>query len=375
MINPGSWLGILGGGQLGRMFTTAAQTMGYKVAVLDPDEGSPAGRVAEKHIVAQYDDHSALSELTRLTKVITTEFENVPAESLSLLAASVATRPNAEAVAVAQDRILEKTFLSECGVTVAPSEALTDQNHIQDSELSTLLPGILKASRFGYDGKGQRSVQTVEEASEAYAELGKVPCVLEKRLPLKTEISVVVGRNVQGLTEIFPIAENQHRNGILDLSIVPARISRDLASEAESVAIHIARELNYCGVLCVEFFVLENDELVVNEIAPRPHNSGHYTIDACSLSQFEQQVRILAELPLGHPTLSSPAVMYNILGDLWKAGEPNWEEVVRRNDVKLHLYGKDAPRPGRKMGHITALDRDCDQAIKTILEIKQVLEA
>ncbi|PTQ76242.1 5-(carboxyamino)imidazole ribonucleotide synthase [Nitrosomonas oligotropha] len=373
-IMPGAMLGVLGGGQLGRMFVQAAQQMGYPVTVLDPDSGSPAGRVADAFICANYDDPEALQKLGEQCAAVTTEFENIPANSLRNLAKTCAVSPDAYSVSVAQNRIAEKQFLSINGFTVAPFAVIQQSDDFADQDAADLLPGILKVSQFGYDGKGQVKVASAAEFPAAYAQLNPAVCVLEKFMPLKCEISVVVARGGDGKVATFPVSENQHVNGILDVSIVPARISPQLAGKAQEIACQIAKNLNYQGVLCVEFFVLQDDELVINEIAPRPHNSGHYSIDACVTSQFEQQVRALCGLPLGSTAQLSPAVMINLLGDVWRNGDPDWNIVLQHPSAKLHLYGKTEARPGRKMGHFTVLSSDIETALSEALHIKQQLD-
>lgn len=383
---PGAMLGLLGGGQLGRMFTMAAQSLGYSVTVLDPEERSPAGSIAERHLRADYLDSEALNELASTCAGVTTEFENVPAEALRVLAERCIVSPAAESVAIAQDRILEKNFLAASGFGVAPYAVIQNARTSQRSSNSDgvlpqkqpqlspdLFPGILKVSRFGYDGKGQVRVSNVSELDSAFAGLNREACVLEKLLPLEREVSVIVSRGFDGEVVTFPVSENQHCNGILDISIVPARVSPEIAQNACDIAIRIAEKLDYRGVLCVEFFVLADGRLLVNEIAPRPHNSGHYSINACVTSQFEQQVRILCGMPLGSTSMHGAAVMVNLLGDLWQKGEPEWEQVLRHPDVKLHLYGKRDARPGRKMGHYTVLAETTDAALRLALEIKQSL--
>ena len=369
MIYPDAMLGMLGGGQLGRMFTLAAHSMGYRVTVLDPDPTSPAGTIADVHLRAAYQDREALEQLADTCAAVTTEFENVPAHSLRWLAAHCAVRPTADSVAVAQDRIREKRFLVENGFAVAPF-AVIGKAEDCDGVDATLLPGILKRARFGYDGKGQARVKSREDTRAAFIALGSEPCVLEKLIMLSLEVSVVAARGVDGATRSFPVAENSHRNGILDVSVVPARISRALEQKAADQAQAVASALGYCGVLAVEFFVTAENDLLVNEIAPRPHNSGHYTIDACATSQFEQQVRTLCGLPLGEPRLLSAAVMVNVLGDAWQHGEPAWGEVFGCPEAKLHLYGKHEARPGRKMGHYTVLGADADSALERALAIR-----
>lgn len=373
-IMPGAMLGVLGGGQLGRMFVQAAQQMGYPVTVLDPDSASPAGRVADDFICAGYADQAALEKLGSQCAAITTEFENIPANSLRKLAKSCVVSPDAYSVSVAQNRIAEKQFLGINGFTVAPFAVIQQPDDFADQDASELLPGILKVSQFGYDGKGQIKVTSGAELLAAYEQLNHAVCVLEKFMPLKSEISVVVARGGNGEMQTFPVAENQHVNGILDVSIVPARISPQLAAQAQEMAGQVVKKLNYQGVLCVEFFVLHDDTLLINEIAPRPHNSGHYSIDACVTSQFEQQVRTLCGLPLGATTQHSAAVMINLLGDVWHSGEPDWNAVLQHPTAKLHLYGKSEARPGRKMGHYTVLSTDTATALHDALHIKKQLE-
>jgi 5-(carboxyamino)imidazole ribonucleotide synthase len=288
---------MVGGGQLGRMFCFAAQAMGYRVAVLDPDENSPAGAVADRHLRAAYDDETSLTELARLCAAVSTEFENVPAASLDFLARTTFVSPAGRCVAVAQDRIAEKRFIASSGVTVAPYVVIESSDALaalDDAKLEAVLPGILKTARMGYDGKGQIRVRNAEEVREAHASLGGVPCVLEKRLPLKFEVSALIARAASGASVVYPLAQNTHRDGVLSHTIVPAPdASPTLVQQAQQAALQIADKLGYVGVLCVEFFILEDGSLVANEMAPRPHNSGHYTVDACATSQFEQQVRAM----------------------------------------------------------------------------------
>lgn len=372
MILPDAMLGMLGGGQLGRMFTLAAHAMGYRVTVLDPDPLSPAGAIADVHLKAAYQDRDALGQLADTCAAVTTEFENVPAASLRWLASRCPVRPSAESVAVAQDRVREKRFISAQGLQTAPFAAIESERDL-DAVDAALLPGILKRARYGYDGKGQAPVATAAEARAAHAAMGADACVLEKRVDLRCEVSVVVARAADGATRTFPIAENRHRHGILDTSIVPASVAPDIARRAARDAGQIATALGYCGVLAVEFFVTTAGALLVNEIAPRPHNSGHYTIDACVTSQFEQQVRALCGLPLGDTRLLAPAVMVNLLGDVWDRGQPAWERVFREPGAKLHLYGKHEARAGRKMGHFTVLGADAGDALDKALAIRAEL--
>jgi 5-(carboxyamino)imidazole ribonucleotide synthase len=372
-VQPGAWLGLLGGGQLGRMFTMAAQSMGYRVAVLDPGDHSPAGTVADRHIRADYLDARGLEALAGLCRGVTTEFENVPARALEYLASHCRVSPDAAAVSIAQDRIREKEFVRSCGIDTVPFVPILTSADI-DAASATLFPGILKASRLGYDGKGQIRVNDRAAAHIAFADLGRVDCVLEQRMQLQCELSVVIARDAQGAVAIFPVAENEHANGILDVSIAPARVDTTTANRARDAALSIAHGLRYVGVLCVEFFQLQNGSIVVNEIAPRPHNSGHYTIDATVTSQFEQQARVLAGLPLGATDQHCPAVMVNLMGELWQHGEPDWRKVLTSSRAKLHLYGKSEPRPGRKMGHVTCLGASIDEALATAMNIRSALK-
>jgi 5-(carboxyamino)imidazole ribonucleotide synthase len=373
VILPGAAVGVLGGGQLGRMFTLQARTMGYGVVVLDPDPASPAGAVANRHIQAPFDDERALSDLSASCAAITTEFENVPAAALQTLARSSLVRPPVEAVATSQDRIAEKTFLQSHGIPTAKFQAVRDLRELKTAVAALRLPALLKTSRLGYDGKGQALVASAEDAVRAFQRFGDVPCVLEERLALECELSVVLARGADGDVAPFPVAENRHHDGILETSVVPARVPDAMAREARELATGLAEEMEYVGVLGVELFVANGSRLLVNEMAPRPHNSGHYTLDACSTDQFEQQLRALCGLPLAQPWLLSPVAMINLLGDLWTDGEPRWEEALRRPGVRLHLYGKAEARPGRKMGHLNCLATDPDRALATALETRDAL--
>ena len=374
MILPGATLGILGGGQLARMFAVAARTMGYRVTVLDPDPESPAAQVADGYLAASYDDQQALAQLARECAAVTVEFENVPAASLEFLAGFVPARPSAAAVAIAQDRTREKTFLRDNGFETARFEAIDDVGKLGPALHRIGAPALLKANRLGYDGKGQVRVEDLASARRGFAEAGGATCVLEELVPLETEVSVVLGRGTDGEIRSYPVAENRHRDGILDLSLVPARIEGEIGRRAVALAEAIAEKLDYCGVLAVEFFVCGDGRLLVNEFAPRPHNSGHWTLDAAATSQFEQQVRALCGLPLGDTRLLSPAAMVNLLGDLWRDGEaPAWDRMLRHPEVKLHLYGKRQARRGRKMGHYTCLGETPEAALNLALEIKRDL--
>jgi 5-(carboxyamino)imidazole ribonucleotide synthase len=370
MIAPGAWLGLLGGGQLGRMFSMAAQSMGYRVLVVDPGDHSPAGDVADACIRADYLDDAALSRLAAQCAAVTTEFENVPADALRRLARDCFVTPGADSVAVAQDRIREKAFLAGV-VGVGPYAVIRSEQDFSNVDTS-LLPGILKRSRFGYDGKGQARVADIEQARSAFIAMGGEPCVLERMLAFDCEVSVVVARSDTGACVAYPVAENMHANGILDVSIVPGRIAPTLAMQAQEATRAVAEQLGYLGVMCVEFFVV-GGTLLANEIAPRPHNSGHYTIDACITSQFEQQARIMARLPLGSTAIHGPSVMVNLLGESWAGGEPQWEKLLEHPGAKLHLYGKRDARQGRKMGHFTVLGTTVDATLRDALALRASL--
>jgi 5-(carboxyamino)imidazole ribonucleotide synthase len=368
-IVPPATLGILGGGQLGRYAVMAAASMGYRTIVLDPDPSAPAGLLSHEHLVAAYDDPDALRRLSFSCDVITTEFENPPAAALDDLAASVVVAPSPAAVRIAQDRVAEKRFLVENGFPVGRYQVLEGDDPVVDEAL-VQAGAIIKTARLGYDGKGQRSVSGVAETLAAWAELGGVACVVEERLALETELSVIVGRTPSGDVEAWPVAENRHVDGILDVSAVPAMVSPKLADRAVGLAMAIADALAYVGVLAVELFVVDG-ELLVNELAPRPHNSGHWTLDASVTSQYEQQVRAVCGLGLGSTAMTAPAVaMVNLLGDLWEGGDPDWTVVFDDPDVKLHLYGKHEARPGRKMGHLTVTAPATNLAVARALELR-----
>ncbi len=366
------------------MFVHAAQVQGYRVVVLEPDAESPAGAAADAHLCAAYGDQPALDDLARRCVAITTEFENVPADSLRRLALSRRVAPAAEAVEICQHRGREKAAFGAAGVPCAPHALVTNADQAAAPALAPLLPGILKTTSLGYDGKGQAGVATLADVARAWIAMGRVPCVLEQRLALRHEISVIVARGRDGHAVHLPVQQNLHRAGILAVTQVPAPdVPAATAAHAVVLTLHLAQALNYVGVLCVEFFVLQDGTLVANEMAPRPHNSGHYSIDACDVSQFDLQVRTLAGLPLVQPRLHSPAVMLNLLGDLWfPAGPgatpdapapvlpitPDWSAVLTLPGVRLHLYGKAQPRRGRKMGHLTVTAADAAAARATALQ-------
>jgi len=376
-ILPGATLGVLGGGQLGRMFVQTAQAMGYFTAVLDKDETSPAGLVSHHHIRMGYEDVQGLAELTRLCDAVTTEFENVPASALNQLATSLLVSPAGSAVAIAQDRAAEKAHFVKCGVPCAPYAVIETAAQLAAVN-DALLPGILKTARMGYDGKGQVRVKTRAELVAAWDELKHVACVLEKMLPLAHECSVIVARSRNGDIVNLPVQRNLHRDGILTVTEVFAgNVPAAQAEQAVAAAKSVAIGLDYVGVLCVEFFVLENGQLVVNEIAPRPHNSGHYSQNALDVSQFELQVRCMANLPLVQPRQHSATIMLNLLGDLWFSSgivkTPAWEQILQLPGAHLHLYGKVDAKPGRKMGHLNITAATPEKARETALKAAAIL--
>ncbi len=379
-------LGVMGGGQLGRMFAHAAQQMGFFTAVLDPDATSPAGRISHHHVQTAYSDAEGLARLAAVSAAITTEFENVPAEALNQLAQSRPVAPSGAAVAIAQDRAAEKAHFVQCGVPCAPYAVIETMEQLVAID-ANLLPGILKTARMGYDGKGQVRVKTPAELAAAWTDLKQVPCVLEKMLPLQWECSVIVARGADGACVNLPVQRNLHRDGILAVTeVYEGNVPPALAERAVAAAKSIASGVNYVGVLCVEFFVLDESHpaaaglggLVVNEMAPRPHNSGHYSMDACDVSQFHLQVRTLAGLPLVQPRQHSPSIMLNLLGDIWpqdgrNGGVPDWAAVLALPGTHLHLYGKLDAKKGRKMGHLNVTGATIEQVRATALEAARIL--
>ena len=372
-------LGVMGGGQLGRMFVHAAQTMGYFTAVLDPDAQSPSGRVSHRHIQTDYTDSRGLKELAACSAAITTEFENVPAQALRELAKLRPVSPGADAVAIAQDRAAEKAHFVKCGVPCAPYAVIETADQLAVALNQNLLPGILKTARMGYDGKGQVRVNDAAALRNAWQALKKVPCVLEKMLPLDLECSVIVARGRDGQMVNFPVQRNLHREGILAVTeVYEGHLPQALQQQAVAAARSIAEGVNYVGVVCVEFFVLQDGSMVVNEMAPRPHNSGHYTLDACDQSQFDLQVRTLAGLPLTQPRQHSPAIMLNLLGDVWFDSKgvirlPDWAAVLALPGTHLHLYGKTEARKARKMGHLNVTGATVEEVRKVALKAATIL--
>ena len=370
---PGSAIGVLGSGQLGRMFAIAARRMGYRVHTLSPDEDTPTGQVADVEINAVYEDLDAVRKFASDVSVVTFEFENVPASTAAAAAECAPVRPSGRILHTTQHRLREKTFLSQAGLPLTPFRRVASMAGLAEASREIGLPAILKSADFGYDGKGQFRINGESDFEAAWRTVGEREAVLEAFIEFECEISVVAARDVNGDFIHYGATENQHRNGILDISIAPARVAPEIAREAVEIARTVLAKLEVVGVLCVEFFVCKDGRLLINELAPRPHNSGHFTFDANLTSQFEQQLRAACLLPLGGVTQFTPAAMANLLGDLWSDGEPNWEAAVSVADVKLHLYGKLTPRPGRKMGHLTALSATPEQALTDVEQARTLL--
>ncbi|MCN4144200.1 MAG: 5-(carboxyamino)imidazole ribonucleotide synthase [Thiohalomonas sp.] len=373
MILPGKTLGMLGGGQLGRMFVMEAHAMGYHVIVLDPDPDSPAGRIADEHIHASYSDHWAIEQLANNCDAITTEFENIPSKTLRKLEQTIPVRPSAAAVEIAQNRIAEKTFLADNAFETARFFPIYEKDDLDFALTQIGGTAILKVASFGYDAKGQAIVNNLDEAINAFETMGSVHCVLEEKVNLASEVSVVLARGDDGEITCYPVGENHHVNGILEYTAVPSSLPKRILDVAINEASEFSEKLDYCGIMAVEFFYTTDDRLLINEVAPRPHNSGHYTIDACKTSQFEQQVRMMCGLPAGSVELLSPVVMFNILGDIWSNGEPDWAQLLSNPNVKLHLYGKREARVGRKMGHFTCLGNSTSELLQETRRLANAL--
>lgn len=372
-IFPGSTIGVLGGGQLGRMFAMAARRMGYRVHTLAPDDDTPTGQISDVEINAPYDDLDAVRRFAEAVDVVTFEFENVPAATAAAAEAHAIVRPNGRALHVAQHRIREKSFLADRGLPVTPFAPVRSDEELRGALDRLGTPAVLKTAAFGYDGKGQVTIRSTAVADQAWARLGRVEAILEALIDLEREISVVGARGVDGACAFFGPFDNAHRHHILDVSIGPADVLSTLSQQAIDVTRGVLEAFEYVGILCVEFFVARDGRLMINEIAPRPHNSGHLTIEACHTSQFEQQVRAICGLPLGSTELVQPAAMANLLGDLWEGGEPDWARALTFPDVRLHLYGKTTPRPGRKMGHLTALASTPARARDMVVRAREAL--
>jgi 5-(carboxyamino)imidazole ribonucleotide synthase len=373
VIPPGSTIGVLGGGQLGRMMAIAARRMGYRVHTYSPAEETPTGQVADLEIAAEYEDLEAIQLFAKGVDVVTFEFENVSTEAAAAAAEIVPVRPSGAALHITQQRTREKGFLADRGLPVTPSATVATLDELAIALDQIGVPAIVKTAVFGYDGKGQHRLDSLEDADRVWGLIGHQEAVVERVVDFSRELSVIGARGLDGAFAHFGAIENTHQNHILDLSIAPARVSPSVAREAVRLTRKIMEELDYVGVLCVEFFLTSDDRLLVNEIAPRPHNSGHFTFDACITSQFEQQVRAVCGLPLGATTQLRPAAMVNLLGDLWTNGEPDWSGALAIPEVKLHLYGKTDPRPRRKMGHITVLGETLDEAIEKAIAARDLL--
>jgi 5-(carboxyamino)imidazole ribonucleotide synthase len=374
IIAPGSALGVLGSGQLGRMFTIAARRMGYRVHTFSPDEDTPTGQVADVEVTASYEDLDALRAFASQVSVVTFEFENVPIEAIDAVEALTPVRPSGVALHTAQQRAREKTFLADRGIPTAPFARAATLDELWEAVTMVGTPAVVKTAAFGYDGKGQHRVSTPADIEHIWTAIGHQEAVVEKFISLQAEISVIAARGLDGAVATYPVFQNRHRNHILDVTTCPAAVAPAAAQRAIEITRTILEELQYVGLLCVEFFLSTDHELMVNELAPRPHNSGHLTFDACVTSQFEQQVRAICGLPLGSTELLRPAAMANLLGELWIDGEePNWAAACRFPEVKLHLYGKSEPRPGRKMGHLTAMGATASEAMDRVLAARDAL--
>ena len=373
MIAPGSVLGVLGSGQLGRMFTIAARRMGYRVHTYSPDSDTPTGQVADEEVAASYDDADALRAFAAKVAVVTFEFENVPSAATEVLASLVPVRPSPLALHVSQQRAREKRFLASHGIPTVPFEVATTAAELTTGLERIGMPAIVKTAAFGYDGKGQQAAHAAGDGPRIWTALGGGELVVEKRISLQAELSVIAARGVDGQMAQYPLFENRHHNHILDVTTSPALVPPPVAAQATEIGRAVLEALNYVGLLCIEFFLSTDGELMVNELAPRPHNSGHLTFDAAVTSQFEQQVRAVCGLPLGSTDLMRPAAMANLLGDLWADGEPNWAAACAHPDVKLHLYGKVTPKPGRKMGHLTATGRTVHEAQDRVVAARDAL--
>ena len=372
-VGPGAALGLLGGGQLGRMFAMAARRMGYRVHTFSPQDDSPAAQIADVEVTAPYADLDALRAFARGVEVVTFEFENIPTEAIDAVEALAPVHPSGVALHIAQHRAREKTFLADRGVPTVPFASAESFDELSDAVARVGAPAVIKTAAFGYDGKGQHKVTTPADVEHIWTAIGHQAAVVEKFISLQAEISIIAARSADGDVALYLPFENRHRAHILDVTTVPAAIAPVLVTQANDITRTILEELQYVGVLCVEFFVSTDGDLLVNELAPRPHNSGHLTCDAAVTSQFEQQVRAVCGLPLGSPEIPRPAAMANLLGDVWAGGEPNWAAACRFADVKLHLYGKTDPRPGRKMGHLTAAAKTVADAQDLVIAARDAL--
>lgn len=377
-ILPGSVIGVLGSGQLGRMFAIAARRMGYRVHTFSPETDTPTGQVADVEIKAHYDDLNAIRGFATAVDVVTFEFENVPSATVQAAAERAPVRPSGEILHTTQHRLREKNFLSSQGFPVTPFKTINSLEDLKTGLAEFGCPAVLKTAGFGYDGKGQTKIKSIDEAEAALALTGKQEMVLEAFVDFDCEVSVVAARGLDGSFAHWGVIQNEHHNHILDVSLAPANLPPNVINEAIEIARAVLEQLQVVGVLCVEFFLTKSGKLLINELAPRPHNSGHLTFDACVTSQFEQQLRAVCGLPLGATAYWRPAAMANLLGDLWpstrgETGLPNWQAVCAFPEVKLHLYGKMIPKPGRKMGHLTALADSAEDAARLVRAARQAL--
>ena len=372
-ILPNSTIGVLGSGQLGRMFALAARRMGYRVHTFSPETDTPTGQVADFEICADYEDLERVKEFAKSVEVITFEFENVPFATVSEAGKFALVRPKGEILHITQNRLREKMFLSKNGFPVVPFRHVKTLGELEKAVEEIGLPCVLKTAGFGYDGKGQTKIESAEDIGAAFANLNNREAVLEAFVDFEKEISVVAARGAKGDFAHYGAIENSHKNHILDISFAPARVSAKIGIQAVEISRAILEKLDVIGVMCVEFFLTKDERLLVNELAPRPHNSGHLTVDACVTSQFEQQLRAVCGLDLGATVFFKPVAMANLLGDLWEKGEPNWSNALQFPNVKLHLYGKAEARPGRKMGHLTALAETAEEAVKIVREARNSL--
>jgi 5-(carboxyamino)imidazole ribonucleotide synthase len=372
-ILPGAVLGVMGSGQLGRMFAIAARRLGYRVHTFSPEYDTPTGQVADREVTASYDDEAAVRAFAREIAVLTFEFENVPSRTVEWAAEHCPVRPSGKVLHICQHRLREKEFLAGAGLPVAPFRRIESAEQLATAAKEIGLPGVLKTAAFGYDGKGQRKLAPGDDLGAAWQPFAGQPAVLEKFITFEREISVLVARGVDGAITTWPVCENEHANHILDITYCPARIPEAVAARARELAHRVAVALELVGVLAVEMFLLASGEIVINELAPRPHNSGHFSFDASVTSQFEQQVRAVSGLQLGSTESLRPAAMANLLGDVWADGEPDWAGALQLPEVKLHLYGKATPKPGRKMGHLVAFGRDVNEAAEIVRTARAAL--